>query len=187
MKYLVLAVIFLHIIASPILISALFSGDTDKGYGKITIKLFFIPIFVKSFDLNIVLRAVEKKHNESESENGDSNNKPNKSLKRYLLRVAKIFIARIRFRVVDIDGIMGSGDAAVTAVAVGSICAGYDSARAVMGFDGECNMRCEYDYERICLDSYCIISFCLADTIFALIAAAFNKPTSITVRREVYG
>ena len=179
------AVIFLHILVSPLLISAWATVDTDKTRGRIKIKLFFIPVFVKTVDLGKIKSIFEEKQDEQKSEQNKS--KSSGGIKAYFLRVAKAFITRIRVRVVDIDGVMGSGDAAVTAVAVGSVGAGYDSARAVLGFDGDCNIRAEYDYERIFLDLYGIISFSLADTIFALIAGAVGGARKNAVRREVYG
>ncbi len=181
------AVIFLHILVSPILISVQTDFDTDRMSGKIKVKLFFIPVFVKALDLNKIKRKIEEKE-EKKEERKPERKTLSKTVKAYLLRVVKIFASRIRVRVIDINGVLGSGDAAVTAVAVGSIGAGYDSARAVLGFDGECDLRAEYDYERIFVDLYGIISFCLADTIFALILGAFGGARSKTVRREeVYG
>ena len=185
MKILVFAVIFLHILASPIMVSAHAAVDTDRMYGKIKIKLFFIPVFVKSLDLNKIKSVIDDDNRESGQE---KQSKPTqKGVKSYLLRAAKIFIARVRVRTVDIDGVFGSGDAAVTAVAVGSVGAAYDGARAVAGFDGECNIGAEYDYERIYVDLYCIISFCLADTIYALTAGALGGMRGKSVRSEVYG
>ncbi len=194
MKYLVFAVIFLHILVSPIIISARADVDTDRMSGRIKVKLFFIPVFVKTVDLNKIKRKIFgerdvqnlEKSEKSENEEKDEKSAP-KALKSYLFRVIKIFLARVRVRVIDINGVLGTGDAAVTAVTVGTVGAGYDSARAVMGFDGKCDLRAEYDYERIFVDFYGIISFCLADTIYALIAGGIGSKRKKAVRREVYG
>ena len=62
MTYLVLAVIFLHLTVMPITLRIALFVDTDKNCGKLSVQLFFVPVFVKSIDvkrLGAILRGEE--------------------------------------------------------------------------------------------------------------------------------
>ena len=94
---------------------------------------------------------------------------------------------RVRVRRLDIDAILGIGDAAA-AVSVGTLSSFYgqllavtDSAEVSRG-----GISPDYDTERIYTDIDGIISLCFADIIYAAIKAVkFNKRENKTYARYI--
>lgn len=197
MTYLVLAVIFLHLTVMPITLRIAFFVDTDKNCGKLSVRLFFVPVFVKSIDvkrLGAILRGEElvdggakdvKERNAKKTGNKPALSSP---IVKYLLRFAWETAKRVRVRLLDTDAIIGIGDAAATAVAVGTLSSFYgqllavtDSAEVSRG-----GISPDYDTERIYTDIDGIISLCFADIIYAAIKAVkFNKRENKTYARYI--
>lgn len=186
MIYTVLAVIFLHICVLPITVRTSVSVDTDKGRIAVAFKLLFIPVFVK----NVQIKSDGTDSNEkieddrkSESEKSEHDEKQKSAVKRafaaYLKNFALSVAGRIRVRQMDLTAAIGTGDAAVTATAVGMIKIAYSQACAFLGYAGNSDgIRPDYQSEYIFMDFYGIFSLCLADIIYAA-NAAIEK----TVRR----
>lgn len=198
MTYLVLAVIFLHLTVMPITLRIALFVDTDKECGKLSVRLFFVPVFVKSIDvarLGAVLRGEEL--GDAVAKDGGKERNAKKIVKKpvlsspivkYLLRFAWETAKRVRVRLLDTDAIIGIGDAAATAVAVGTLSSFYgqllavtDSADVSRG-----GISPDYDTERIYTDIDGIISLCFADIIYAAIKAVkFNKRENKTYARYI--
>ncbi|MDE7463847.1 MAG: hypothetical protein K2M48_02360, partial [Clostridiales bacterium] len=58
MLYLVLAVFLLHGLVIPTVITIKADIDSERRYGKITVKLFFIPVFIKKLDFEKINDAL---------------------------------------------------------------------------------------------------------------------------------
>ncbi len=197
MTYLVLAVIFLHLTVMPITLCIALFVDTDKNCGKLSVRLFFVPVFVKSIDvkrLGAILRGEELGDGGAKDDRKDRNAKksgkkpaPISPIVKYLLRFAWETAKRVRVRRLDTDAIIGIGEAA-TAVAVGTLSSFYgqllavtDSAEVSRG-----GISPDYDTERIYTDIDGIISLCFADIIYAAIKALkFNKRENKTYARYI--
>ncbi len=195
MTYLVLAVIFLHLTVMPITLCIALFVDTDKNCGKLSVRLFFVPVFVKSIDvkrLGAILRGEELGDGGAKDDRKDRNAKksgkkpaPISPIVKYLLRFAWETAKRVRVRRLDTDAIIGIGDAAV---AVGTLSSFYgqllavtDSAEVSRG-----GISPDYDTERIYTDIDGIISLCFADIIYAAIKALkFNKRENKTYARYI--
>lgn len=197
MTYLVLAVIFLHLTVMPITLRIAFFVDTDKNCGKLSVRLFFVLVFVKSIDvkrLGAILRGeelVDGGAKDVKERNAKKNGKKpalSSPIVKYLLRFAWETAKRVRVRRLDTEAIIGIGDAAATAVAVGTLSSFYgqllavtDSAEVSRG-----GISPDYDTERIYTDIDGIISLCFADIIYAAIKAVkFNKRENKTYARYI--
>ncbi len=196
MTYLVLAVIFLHLTVMPITLCIALFVDTDKNCGKLSVRLFFVPVFVKSIDvkrLGAILRGEELGDGGAKDDRKDRNAKksgkkpaPISPIVKYLLRFAWETAKRVRVRRLDTDAIIGIGDAAATAVGTlssfyGQLLAVTDSAEVSRG-----GISPDYDTERIYTDIDGIISLCFADIIYAAIKALkFNKRENKTYARYI--
>ncbi len=120
MTYLVLAVIFLHLTVMPITLCIALFVDTDKNCGKLSVRLFFVPVFVKSIDvkrLGAILRGEELGDGGAKDDRKDRNAKksgkkpaPISPIVKYLLRFAWETAKRVRVRRLDTDAIIGIGD-----------------------------------------------------------------------------
>ncbi len=172
--YLVLAVIFLHLIAMPQVFSCSVFLDSEKKVGKIKVKFFFIPIFIRNADFDNLSYATESQ--------GDSEKKSDRSkkksgfagvIKRYFIRFALKLAGRVRVRELLLDCKLGLGDAAATAVATGFVGTVYQDACAVTGcrWSGLGGIGPDYDSERVYIDFFGIFSLCFADIIYASISA----------------
>lgn len=183
MIYIVFAVIFLHFISLPILVGAHFSIDTEKNELAVTVKLFFIPVYSVKRDIKKVLDEAESKKGKEKDGGGEKS-----AFKRYIIALGLKLIKRIRVRTLDADGVIGAGDAAASALAVGGLRVVISDCRAVFGCGGSGEINPNYDEERIFLRFNGIISLCIADIIFASLSAV---PACISggkhKERRVYG
>ncbi len=194
MTYLVLAVIFLHLTVMPITLCIALFVDTDKNCGKLSVRLFFVPVFVKSIDvkrLGAILRGEELGDGGAKDDRKDRNAKksgkkpaPISPIVKYLLRFAWETAKRVRVRRLDTDAIIGIGDAAAVGTLssfYGQLLAVTDSAEVSRG-----GISPDYDTERIYTDIDGIISLCFADIIYAAIKALkFNKRENKTYARYI--
>lgn len=179
MLYLVLAVIFLHIIFAPIVICGAVYFDSDKKIAELSISLFFIPIFKKKFNYDNLMEKIgdtvkEKTDNSKKDDNNDvkkSNSVLKSAFKRYFIRVALGILRHIRLRRLDLEAEIGTGDAAVSAVTAGFMKTLYANIRALFYCDGGEEIVPNYDEEYIFIDFDGIISLCIGDIIYAAISA----------------
>lgn len=197
MTYLVLAVIFLHLAVMPITLRIGLFIDTDRDEGRLSVRLFFIPVFVKNIDVKLlgaVLRGEDYRLHEEASEEEKPNKKknakkmPNGALVRYMMRFGLNIAGRVRVRRLDVDATIGIGDAAATAVAVGAVSSLYGQMLALTDGAGASrgNIAPDYDTERIYTDIDGIISLCFADIIYAAIMAVkFDKKEKRTYARYI--
>lgn len=197
MTYLVLAVIFLHLAVMPITLRIGLFIDTDRDEGRLSVRLFFIPVFVKNIDVKLlgaVLRGEDYRLHEEASEEEKPNKKknakklPNGALVRYMMRFGLNIAGRVRVRRLDVDATIGIGDAAATAVAVGAVSSLYGQMLALTDGAGASrgNIAPDYDTERIYTDIDGIISLCFADIIYAAIMAIkFDKKEKRTYARYI--
>lgn len=197
MTYLVLAVIFLHLAVMPITLRIGLFIDTDRNEGRLSVRLFFIPVFVKNIDVKLlgaVLRGEDYRLHEEASEEEKPNKKknakklPNGALVRYMMRFGLNIAGRVRVRRLDVDATIGIGDAAATAVAVGAVSSLYGQMLALTDGAGASrgNIAPDYDTERIYTDIDGIISLCFADIIYAAIMAVkFDKKEKRTYARYI--
>lgn len=181
MLYLVLAVFFLHILVLPMVFSAKIDVDSDISHGKIVVKLYFIPIFVKKlhFDtLNDILNGVPVEvDNDKEAENQKkSPSKFKSALKRFFIAVAIRIAKRVRVRELELNAKIGTGDAAATAVTVSSALVAYCQACALLGVSiSEGAITPDYDRSLLFIKFYGIISLCIADIIYAVLSQILSK------------
>ncbi len=176
MVYLAIAVISLHFLAFPLAVRARIYIDSDAQTGKITVKLYFIPLYVKklNFDgLHDALNGVEKKVDE-EKRGGKSGFK--RAIINFVLATAVRIAKRVRVRALDLRSELGTGDAATTAVAVSSALVLYAQACAFWGISTESGViKPHYDRAKLFLLFDGIISLCFADIIYAVCAQILSK------------
>lgn len=193
MIYLALAVFGLHFISLPIILGATVYADSDRNVGKIKVALFGIPIYVKRIDIGRVLEKLTDKNGEQnevdkdgqERENADKSQKKTGKFKLFLINCARRIAMRVRVRAAELDAIVGTGDAAVSATVVGVMRIMYAQACAFFGFDGgSVSISPEYDSERIYFDFFGIFSLCFADIIVAVCATAINRLLRGTGKRS---
>ncbi len=193
MIYLALAVFGLHFISLPIIFGATVYADSDRNVGKIKVALFGIPIYVKRIDIGRVLNGLSGKDGEQnevdkdgqERENADKSQKKSGKFKLFLIDCARHIAMRVRVRAAELDAIVGTGDAAVSATVVGVMRIMYAQACAFFGFDGgSVSILPEYDSERIYFDFFGIFSLCFADIIVAVCATAINRLLRGTGKRS---
>ncbi len=177
MLYLAFAVFSLHILSLPLVVRSRINMDSDAEKGKITVKLFFIPIFVKkmNFDgfkdvLNGVPRADE------------SDGHPRKksrfvgAVKKFFISVAVRIAERIRVRELNLNSQLGTGDAAATAVTVSSALVIYNQVCAYFGIAADRNaVKPFYEGAKLFVAFDGIISLCFADIIYAVSAQILSK------------
>ncbi len=177
MTYLVLAVIFLHLCVLTITMRAHVNVDSDKGRITVVFKLFFVPVFKKSVNIEAGARDGEKIEDNERAESDDGA-RSTRGFKRALIEYAKNFAVvaakRVRVRQMDLTAAI-----AVTATAVGMLKIAYSQACAFLNYIGDSDgIRPDYQSEYIFVDFSGIFSLCLADIIYAANAAAVK-----TVRR----
>ncbi|MBD5132322.1 MAG: hypothetical protein HDT28_07045 [Clostridiales bacterium] len=173
MIYLVVAVLFLHLISLPLVVTMNVDIDYDNDYGLIKFKLWFFTVYKKSVNIGAVKQKLEgivvgdesKKTQEEEK----SGIKP--ATKRFLVSLSKRMIERVRVRDLDLDLRLGTGDAAVSAFIVGMLKISFESACAIFGIDKEkAVFKPIYDNEYIFLEFFGIFSLSFADIIYAVCA-----------------
>ncbi len=167
MIYIVLTVLFLHISVMRIVIRGEVVFDTDGKSAFVLIKLFFIPIFKLSFDYGKI--ADYAKSGEKAAE--ESIKKRQSMFKRYIVRAGLAFIKRIEVRYIGLSCLIGTGDAASTALLCGGICSVLDGVCDVLGCEKYSDVTPDYDNTHVKADFGGIISFCPADIIYVAISA----------------
>lgn len=187
MLYLALTVIFLHIISLPLVFDLSVEIDTDSGAGNIRLRLYFIPIFVKRINVDKIAEKFSVKRAESEKPQEADRKKDRKdkkgAFKSFLVDCAKAIVLRVRFRSVDIDGVIGSGDAATDAVSAGVFNIAYGQICALFGIEKTGGISPAYGVERILFDFFGIFSLCFADIIVAVCGVAFKRASRGAKRR----
>ncbi|MCH5163020.1 MAG: hypothetical protein J1G38_05980 [Clostridiales bacterium] len=182
MLYLVLTVFLLHLSVVPLVISIKIDIDSDVPVGKITVKLFFIPVFVKKLHFEGFQDAVNgtpiqnEEKDEQEEHKQKKPSKFKKAIKDFLVKVAVRIAKRIRVREADLQSTIGTGDAAATAVSVSSALILYCQACAFLGLapqDGA--IRPDYERAKLFVKFYGIISLCFADIIYAVLSQILSK------------
>lgn len=193
MIYLALAVIFLHIISLPLVMRTDVNIDSDKNIGAVTVKLFFIPLFKKRISLKLPDALDGGIRKESSDNNlSEKNEPPEKSgaFRKFMFELAAAAAKRVRVREMRVNAVVGTGDAAVTAMIVGSIKIAYSQVCALLGycdFDGDhTSIRADYDSESIYVDFFGIFSLCFADIIYAVIFALSKCVKRIGKKRRRY-
>ncbi len=124
MTYLVVAVLLLHVSVMPIVINASAAVNTDSKRVETVVRLFFIPVFVKRASLPQLVDKIESRADENALDSGKEENPKKKvsgRIKRYLIKLAAAMIRRIRLHGLGVEGVIGTGDAATTAIGAGSI------------------------------------------------------------------
>ncbi len=181
MIYLVIAVIFLHIITLPITVKICAKADTDNGTAKITVKLFFIPIYSKIIALEKIKKKIfgsngdvdPEEQEEEKEEQADSQAKTG-AFKKFLSECAVAVGKRIRVRDMDLAALIGTGDAAADAVTVGALRIAYKQACCYFGISSDGDIRPEYNDTVFFFDFFGIFSLCFADIIFAVCGALLS-------------
>lgn len=177
MLYVVLTVLFLHILAVRLVVKGEFLFSSDDKTAVLSVKLFFIPVLKYSLDYD---RIAEKVKSEDRSAEPAEKKKPFK-VKGYLIRAGLAFLKRIEVRYIGLRGVLGTGDAASTALLCGGVSSALDGSCAVLGCQKYSEITPDYENMHINMDFGGIISFCLADIIYVAISA-FGKGK--TVRTE---
>jgi len=189
MIYLVLAVLILHVISLPLIISVVADVDSDADTARLCLKLFFIPIFVKKTNVEGVLDRVIEKTNDghSQHEQNDKKSKSNGLAKKFLTAFAWSMVRRIRVRDIELDAKLGLGDAAASACTVGTLQILTEQIKAFFGYaGGQTNISPDYETECIFFDFFGIISICFGDIIYAVCAAILNVISNRTRQRRYY-
>ncbi len=180
MLYLVLTVISLHLIVMPIVIGVYASVDTVRDEGELRVAFFGLPIFVKHIKPNSVMKKINVKEEAGNDVNkNDKKKKVGKlaaAVKSFAMSVAVEIVKRIRIRHLRLVGIIGTGDAAITAFIVGTMKIACAQAGAYFGFHGEIsNLTPNYDSERLDLAFSGIFSITTADIIYAVCVVLIKK------------
>ncbi len=187
MVYLVLAIIILHIIALPIPFAVKVGVNTDNNVGKISVKLFFIPMFGKKLNVKRLLNGGERndeRDEQGEREERDSGGKQSR-VKGFLKDCAIAIVKSVCVRTANLYAKIGTGDAAADGMAVGLLRIAYAQFCAFFGFagDGGTIEPC-YDAEILIFDFFGIFSISFADIIFAVCCVVFDRLAHIGKRRS---
>ncbi|MCM1367405.1 MAG: DUF2953 domain-containing protein [Roseburia sp.] len=190
MMYLAFTVISLHLLVLPMVFGVSVSIDPDRQTGKLTARIFGIPVFSKRLSYD----GLRERLLQGGGDSADDEQEPKKKgerkhggkLKKLLIKIAFEIAKRIRVREMDLDARIGAGDAAVTAVAVGSLQIAYSQVCAFLGYrDGTiADIRPDYNSECIDLSFIGIFSLCFADIIYAVCVVVFKKLTKGNGKRS---
>lgn len=181
MLYCVIAVLLLHFSVLPIVIVGRANVDTDDNAGSVDVKLYFIPVFVKRFSTD---KIFEKPRTPSDGQ-AENESREKKRVGAFAKNFALSVLSRIRVYAADICGVIGTGDAAVSAVAVGGIRVAFDNVCAFTDFKGgECEVSPDYDRELAKIAVFGIISLCIADIIIATVAAGIKTLATKTCEKR---
>lgn len=184
MTYLVIAVLSLHLLALPLGFAVLLDVDSDKKMGKLKVLFYFLPIFVKKLDLDKILnkfttRDAVGSERESDEEAETKEDKKSSPFKRkvikFLIKVGVEAIKRLRVRDLDMDAVIGTGDAALTAYSVGSVGIAYAQACAYFDMPNEGIFKPNYDEVRLYMNFSGIFSLCLGDIIYAVCTVVLSN------------
>lgn len=191
MMYLVFTVFSLHLLVLPMVIGAAIVVDSDTRKGKLTVRFFGIPVFWKKLDYDRSRALIFSDDARTTAEQNSDNNKKKssalgKKIKNFLLKVAFETAKRIRVRELELSADIGAGDAAVTAVAVGSLQIAYSQVCAFLNYrDGNvAEIKPDYNSERINIDFTGIFSLCFADIIYAASVVIFKKSNKRSDKRS---
>ncbi len=191
MLYVVLAVLSLHIISLPIIVGVRVFADTDNDKGRIVVKLFFIPVYVKRIDI-AEIRSILRGDEDVPVKIKDTREKKKKrsafkkALLSYIKRVAFTAVKLVRVSAFDVDAVIGTGDAAATAFTVSSALITYGQACAFFGLNAAGgDIRPDYDRARLLTTFFGIFSLEIADIIYAVIAGLF-KPVKSRQRSSIW-
>ncbi len=184
--YLVLTVFALHIIAGPLIIKIDAVIDSDGSAGKIVVKLFFIPIFVKKTGFEKFRRILDGKNVDVESDKEPKKSGFKKALIRFIVKVGLETAKRVRVRELRLTANVGTGEAASTAVAVSTLQIAYLQACTYFGVPVNCEIHPDYDTARLFMMFFGIISLCIADIIVA-VCSVIAANIAEHGKRRVYG
>lgn len=180
MLYVVLTVLFLHILAVRLVVRGEIVLSSDDKSAVIIVKLFFIPVLKYSLDYGKIEEKVKNVDRTDETEQKKKQSK----LKGYLMRAGLAFLKRIEVRYIGLIGELGTGDAASTALLCGGASSAINGSCAVLGCQKYFDITPDYDNMRINVDFGGIISFSLADIIYVAISA-FGKGKPINTEKPL--
>ena len=168
---LVIAVIILHAISLPVAVCVAAEVSADAGSGELTFGICYVPIARKSIDTERLKAAISGDTEEKTAEEDRRNKKKNGVNKFFFFFLKKLFTV-LRVRALDINARIGLSDAAVTAVTVGGLRVALFDLCRVLGYRRDTvDITADYDGERLDANFVGIISLCIADIIYAVIAA----------------
>lgn len=173
MIYTVTAVIFLHIISLPIVFSVRVDADSDKGFGTVSVKLFFITVFKRSLDVDALKNSLfgGSQADDEKRSNDDATDGKRSKLKAYAFASAKRALLRLRVRELTVNVRIGTGNAAASAMTVGALRVAFNRACTVLGYVGDAEIEPDYGAEMIRILFSGIFSLCIADIIYAACGA----------------
>lgn len=184
----VIAVLSLHLLALPLCFSVLLDLDSDKKTGRLKVMFYFLPVFVKKLDLDKISEKLDTKSAEKKDEadkEKDKDKKPSGSKRRvtaFLLKIGIELVKRIRVRDIELDSVIGTGDAAATAYAVGSLKIALSQICAYFGVPDKGSIMPDYDATKLFIFFSGIFSLCLGDIIYAVCSVILSN---ITVRGRI--
>lgn len=161
-KYLVFAVIFLHISALTLVIRVRVTCSDE--FLQIKAKLFFIPVVNKKIEFSKLIR--QKNDGERVKTEAEKSKPPSAAT----LGIARRIISRTIAQRFDLVGSLGLSDAAATAYAAGTIGIVYTQACAFLCYDrlNESGITPVYDYPHADLTFDGIFCISFADIIVAV-------------------
>lgn len=181
MIYLVFAIIILHLITLPLVLSVKVDIDSDKDIGAVSIKLFFITIIAKHFNIATLFNrnADAKPETKSSTESGSSR------VKRFFVDCAVKILKSVRIKKSDLVSKIGTGDAAADGMTVGIMRIMYSQVCAFFGYGGkDAQIEPEYNAQIILFDYFGIFSISFADIIFAVLRVVLSKIARVGQRRS---
>lgn len=172
MTCLVVAVIILHAVSLPVAVCAAAEANADEGL-DVTLGLCYIPLFRKTVGIEKIKSALYGRQEEGEEREARSRKK--KKAGKFGLRFVKSLFAAVYVRALDVSARIGLSDAAATAIAVGGLRVALFNACRVLGYRrNTVDITADYGGERLEGHFVGIISLCIADIIYAAIAAAVS-------------
>ena len=174
MIYLVLAVLFLHIISAPIVFGADFSLSTEKRVIRFGAHVYALPVFSKRVDFDTVERALYKK--DKSAETAEKTEKAGNKIKANsaLVEAVKRLLLRINVRRLALDGSVGLSDAAVCAVVCSTVNIMYSQACAYFHAIGTSGLAANNNgITEVAADG--IFSLTIADIIIVLLKTVFTR------------
>lgn len=189
MIYLVLAVLFLHIIVVPITVSVDIDVDSDKKSGKIVLKVLFIPVFVKQANIDDIKKLLYRGKKTEDRGHKKKKWARKNAFKHLLIDAAFKLLSRIRTREMYMTCMIGTGDGFSTAMTVSTVKIMYSQLCAFLGYSDDTSdgIAPNYDDECIFMRFNGIFSMCFADIIYVMLCALSGIPTrGKAERRKIY-
>lgn len=184
MVYLVVAVIFLHIVSLPLVLKVKIYVDTDNNVGNVRVKLFFVTVFSKAIDIDLIKHRLFDGQYNIEQSNSKESGKKSSAFKAFIMDCALSVARRIRVRDMCVDGKIGSGDAAADAILAGMANVAYGNVCAFFCHDFDGSFTPVYGNELLFFDFFGIFSLCFADIIVAVCGVLLNRLSHIGKRRS---